>query len=122
MKKRFLIYSFMLCLNSIAQTKTTGNVVEYFGKEKIITTAEGNVLYQFINGYTLQTESRTGTLFNGQDPVAWQYAVGKFVNPNTEKGDWQEIHVDSAQVFSGKPMKSAFLYTQYNALKEQIVL
>ena len=46
----------MLCFNSIAQKKTTGNVVEYFGKEKIISTAEGNVLHQFTNGFTLQTE------------------------------------------------------------------
>ncbi|OXA75721.1 Prolyl oligopeptidase family protein [Flavobacterium aquidurense] len=122
MKKGLLIFSIFLCINSIAQTKTTGNVVEYFGKEKIITTAEGNVLYHFINGYTLQTESRTGTLFNGQDPIAWQYAVGKFVNPNKEKGNWQEIEADSAKVFSGKPMRSGFLYTEYNASKEQIVL
>ncbi|RKR12060.1 prolyl oligopeptidase family protein [Flavobacterium sp. 90] len=122
MKKGFLIFLIALGVNSIAQTKATGNVVEYFGKEKITTTAEGNVLYSFTNGYTLASDKRTGTLFNGQDAVAWQYAVGKFVNPNKQKGDWLPIEVDSVGVFSRKEMKSAFLFTEYNSQKEQIAL
>lgn len=122
MRKTLIISLVVLCTNLIAQTKVTGNVVEYFGKEKIVTTAEGSVLHHFTNGYYLPVESRIGTLFNGQDPVAWQYAVGKFVNPNKQKGDWQPIKTDSVGVFSQKEMKSAFLYTEYNSPKEQIVL
>lgn len=122
MKKALVIFLIGLSANAIAQTKTTGNVVEYFGKEKIVTTAEGSVLHNFSTGFTLPADKRSGTLFNGQDPVAWQYSVGKFVNPNKQKGDWQPIKVDSAGVFSGKDMRSAFLFTEYNAPKEQIVL
>jgi len=122
MKKSLLIFLLALCSKSIAQTKATGNVVEYFGKEKITTTAEGTVLQDFTSGFTLATDKRSGTLFNGQDAVAWQYSVGKFVNPNKQKGDWQPIKVDSVGVFSGKEMRSAFLFTEYNALKSQIVL
>lgn len=122
MKKSLLIFLIALCTKSIAQTKATGNVVEYFGKEKITTTAEGTVLHDFTSGFTLATDKRSGTLFNGQDAVAWQYSVGKFVNPNKQKGDWQPIKVDSAGVFSGKEMRSAFLFTEYKASKGQIVL
>jgi len=111
-----------LSANLVAQTKVTGNVVEYFGKEKIVTTAEGNVLHQFSDGYFLLADKKNGTLFNGQDPVAWQYAVGKFVNPNKQKGDWQPIKQDSVGVFSQKEMRSAFLFTEYNSPKEQIAL
>jgi len=111
-----------LSANLVAQTKVTGNVVEYFGKEKIVTTAEGNVLHQFSDGYFLPADKKNGTLFNGQDPVAWQYAVGKFINPNKQKGDWQPIKQDSVGVFSQKEMKSAFLFTEYNSPKEQIAL
>ncbi|KIO54791.1 hypothetical protein IW18_00400 [Flavobacterium hibernum] len=111
-----------LCTKSIAQTKATGNVVEYFGKEKITTTAEGTVLHDFTAGFTLATDKRSGTLFNGQDAVAWQYSIGKFVNPNKQKGDWHPIKVDSVGVFSGKEMRSAFLFTEYKASKSQIVL
>ncbi|WP_281225304.1 prolyl oligopeptidase family serine peptidase [Flavobacterium aquiphilum] len=111
-----------LSANLVAQTKVTGNVVEYFGKEKIVTTAEGNVLHQFSDGYFLPADKKNGTLFNGQDPVAWQYAVGKFVNPNKQKGDWQSIKQDSVGVFSQKEMRSAFLFTEYNSPKEQIAL
>lgn len=122
MRRGFIISLIVLCTNLIAQTKVTGNVVEYFGKEKIVTTAEGRILHHFTNGYYLPTESRIGSLFNGQDPVAWQYAVGKFVNPNNQKGDWQPIRTDSVGVFSKKEMKSAFLFTEYNSPKAQIVL
>lgn len=122
MKKSLLIFLIALCTKSIAQTKATGNVVEYFGKEKITTTAEGIVLHDFTSGFTLATDKRSGTLFNGQDAVAWQYSVGKFVNPNKQKGDWQPIKVDSVGVFSGKEMRSAFLFTEYKASKSQIVL
>ncbi|WPO79327.1 prolyl oligopeptidase family serine peptidase [Flavobacterium sp. KACC 22761] len=122
MKKELLIFLIALSTNLTAQTKTTGNVVEYFGKEKIETTAEGSVLHQFTEGYFLPADKKSGTLFNGQDPVAWQYATGKFVNPNKQKGDWQTIKVDSVGVFSGKDLRSAFLFTEYNSPKEQIVL
>lgn len=122
MKKSLLIFLIAMCTKSIAQTKATGNVVEYFGKEKITTTAEGTVLHDFTAGFTLATDKRSGTLFNGQDAVAWQYSVGKFVNPNKQKGDWHPIKVDSVGVFSGKEMRSAFLFTEYKASKSQIVL
>lgn len=122
MKKSLLIFLIALCTKSIAQTKATGNVVEYFGKEKITTTAEGIVLHDFTSGFTLATDKRSGTLFNGQDAVAWQYSVGKFVNPSKQKGDWHPIKVDSVGVFSGKEMRSAFLFTEYKASKSQIVL
>jgi predicted esterase len=122
MNKGLLIFLLALGTNCIAQTKATGNVVEYFGKEKIVTTAEGSVLYHFSEGYTLPADKKSGTLFNGQDPVAWQYAVGKFTNPSKQKGDWLPLKVDTAGVFSGKEMKSAFLFTEYNSPKEQIVI
>ncbi|MFH6962801.1 hypothetical protein ACHRVK_08780 [Flavobacterium plurextorum] len=70
MKKALVIFLIGLSANAVAQTKTTGNVVEYFGKEKIVTTAEGNVLYNFSTGFTLPADKKSGTLFNGQDPVA----------------------------------------------------
>lgn len=91
MKKTLPIFLLTLCMNLIAQTKTTGNVVEYFGKEKIVTTVEGSVLYHFINGHTLVADKRSGTLFNGQDAVARQYAVGKFENPDQQKGDCDDF-------------------------------
>jgi predicted peptidase len=122
MKKGLTFFLIALSVNLIAQTKTTGNVVEYFGKEKIVTTAEGSVLYHFVNGYTLAADKKIGALFNGQDAVAWQYAVGKFVNPDQQKGDWLPVKVDSVGVFSQKEMKSGFLFTAYNSPKEQIVL
>ena len=121
-KALFIVLCSILFPNLFAQTKVTGNVVEYFGKEKIESTAEGSVLHHFRDGYFLTTEKRNGTLFNGQDPVAWQYAIGKFISPNKAKGEWQSVSVDSVGVFSKKELASAYLYTEYKANKEQIVL
>ncbi len=68
-------------LTASAQTKVTGNVVAYFGSEKIETTNEGNISYKFTEGWMLPGGVGAGTLFNGQDMVAWLYAVGQFKTP-----------------------------------------
>lgn len=123
MKKALFIVLFSFFFpNLFAQTKVTGNVVEYFGKEKIESTAEGSVLCHFYDGFFLTTEKRNGTLFNGQDFVAWQYATKKFRSPTKIKGDWQAISADMAGVFSKMELSSAYLYTEYKANKEQILL
>ncbi|MEG0724679.1 MAG: hypothetical protein RR485_01405, partial [Mucinivorans sp.] len=64
-----------------AQTKQTGNVVEYFGKEKIETTHEGVVAAHLVDGLVLPQSTLGGTLFNGADIVAWLYATDNFKTP-----------------------------------------
>lgn len=143
------------------QTKQQGNVVEYFGKEKIETTSEGEVFHKFKDGMLLPTANGGGTLFTGHDMVEWLYASGNFRRPVAgEKIEWSypepppasdseidpqraqqmanamrrrgftpltpwtwsAIEVDSTGVFNSPSMRSAFLYTEYNSPKEQIVL
>lgn len=57
------------------------NIVTIFGQEKIEKTDEGEVFHVFRNGFLLPGGVNQGTLFNGQDMVAWLYASGKFNTP-----------------------------------------
>lgn len=57
------------------------NIVTIFGQEKIEKTDEGEVFHRFQKGFLLPGGTNPGTLFNGQDMIAWMYAAGKFVTP-----------------------------------------
>ncbi|MEG2494336.1 MAG: prolyl oligopeptidase family serine peptidase [Mucinivorans sp.] len=116
-----------------AQTKQTGNVVEYFGKEKIETTHEGVVAAHLVDGLVLPQSTLGGTLFNGADIVAWLYATDNFKTPlagdtlvafydGRSGSKWQPIAADSTDTFRGRELRSAYLYTPYQSTKEQIVL
>ncbi len=63
------------------QQSIRGNVVEYFGRERVEQTNEGTIAHTFTTGFMLPMASRGGALFNGQDLVAWQLAKGKFKIP-----------------------------------------
>lgn len=58
-----------------------GNVVAIFGQEKVETTDEGKVFHRFREGLLLPGGVGGGTLYNGQDMVAWLYATGRFRTP-----------------------------------------
>jgi pimeloyl-ACP methyl ester carboxylesterase len=121
MRKLFLLLLSFQVTTMVAQTTVKGNVVEYFGKEKIETTAEGKVLHQFTNGFFLIDPIPAGTLFNGQDIVAWNYANTATLQSKVNK-EWTPVSADSAGVFKSTDASKGFLFTQFNAANEQIVL
>lgn len=57
------------------------NIVTIFGQEKIEKTDEGEVFHNFRDGFLLPGGTNPGTLFNGQDMIAWMYATDNFVTP-----------------------------------------
>lgn len=91
----------------------TGNIVEYFGKDRIENTEEGMILHQFSKALVLRESVRPAVLTGGEDVVAWQIATGRFERPLTGqmlkdnyKSDpielvWEAITADSAGTFSG---------------------
>lgn len=64
-----------------AQQGSSGNIVAIFGQEKVEKTDEGEVFHHFRDGLLLPGGTGGGSLFNGQDMVAWMYASGNFVTP-----------------------------------------
>lgn len=122
----------MLPVLMIGQQRT-GNIVEYFGKEKVESIHEGKVLHVFEKGLAITPtnvghDSPTFPL----DPVFDKFLM----DPDREvsKGEvfdidylgaeikWRPIEVDSTNSFSGRELRSGYVYLNYRSGTEKIVL
>lgn len=131
MKSLPLICMMIAWFVSFSFAQQTGNIVAYFGHEKVEHTAEGAVLKQFTEGYRLRDALPGGVLFTGQDIVAWQLANGKFVSPAASTWDddqgrenplnWTPVAADSAGRFIDG-MRGAYLYTAFESPDNMIAL
>ncbi len=132
-KKILPLVHALLIAGQMAIGQQTGNIVAYFGQEKIETTSEGTVIHHFKKGYALKDVFPGGMLFTGRDFIAWQLASGNFKSPeirpeqimNVDGKDlllsWQPIEADSSGKFTGG-MQSAYLYTSFFTEDEMTVL
>lgn len=131
-KNSIVLLLSMLPIFMVGQQRT-GNIVEYFGKEKVESIHEGKVLHVFNKGLALTLpswgfDSHTFPV----DPV-----FNKFImEPDMEvsKGaifdidylgteiKWQSIEVDSTNSFSGRELRSGYVYLSYRSGTEKIVL
>lgn len=161
-KKSLLLGSALLLLGTLtlpgAQAQQRdGNIVAIFGQQKVETTDEGRVFHRFRTGLLLPGGVGAGTLFNGQDLIAWLYATGRFKTPaagdslgyayptqreapmayqsNAERRArsryrftplpnwvWSPVETDSTGVFRNPHLRSAYLYTAYDAPRSEIAL
>ncbi|MCL8007615.1 prolyl oligopeptidase family serine peptidase [Gelidibacter japonicus] len=111
----------------------TGNIVEYFGKEKINDVSEGNVLHVFKTGLALQMQNLgfESSSFP-KDPVFNRFLTDKQYRATKESTfdidflgnpmQWQSIKIDSTSSFSGSNLRSAYVYLSYTSNSEQTVL
>lgn len=79
MKKIYLmaVASLYLGLSPLAAQQTKGNIVEYFGKERVERVDEGMILHTFRQGYFLPVTAPSGYLFTTSDGLGWEIATGK---------------------------------------------
>ena len=111
----------------------TGNIVEYFGKEKVAKITEGEVLHLFKKGWALQIQDfgiDSSTFPN--DPVFQQALSDPEYDIKSNKifgidalGNeqrWVPIEVDSTNSFSGRGLRSAYVYLTYRSNTEKIAL
>lgn len=136
MKKMYIMVAaglFMSMTPLLAQ-QTTGNIVEYFGKERVERVDEGIILHAFKQGYFVPVTAPSGYLFATSDGLAWEIATGKFRTP-TEKDltatnygrtreavQWTPITADSTGKFTNRALRRAYVYTGYEADKPQVAL
>lgn len=111
----------------------TGNIVEYFGKDRVENTEEGIILHQFSQGLVLRGSVRTAVLTGGEDVAAWQIATGRFERPleGQKLADnygedpidlvWEALEADSAGTFSGNLGRS-WVYMELESPEELSVL
>ena len=136
MKKMYILIATGLFISMaplIAQ-QTTGNIVEYFGKERVERVDEGIILHAFKQGYYVPVTAPSGYLFATSDGLGWEMATGKFRTPSEndltatnygrtrEAVQWTPIAADSTGKFANRALRRAYVYTAYEADKPQIAL
>lgn len=136
MKKVYIMFAAGLLLGTtpLMAQQTKGNIVEYFGKERVERVDEGVIFHSFKKGYSVPVTAPSGYLFNSSDGLGWEIATGKFRVP-TEKDltatnygltrqavQWNPLEADSTGKFANRTLRRSYVFTGYNATKPQIVL
>jgi poly(3-hydroxybutyrate) depolymerase len=133
MMKKLLLIGMAFLTTSLLHAQQTGNIVAYFGQEKVESTAEGRVIKQFAEGYRLRDAFPGGVLFSGRDIIAWQIATECFVSPKINPNPaanypdheiplrWELVTADSTGRFV-EGMRGAYLYTEFESPEEMTVL
>lgn len=92
----------------VLQDLKSQNIVTIFGQEKIEKTDEGEVFHHFNEGLLLSASVGQGSLFNGQDIIAWMYATDQFVTPRV--GDTVMCTYPNVSQNGGQqPMRERFM-------------
>ena len=133
-KKSAVVFVILLVLPFVLiGQQRTGNIVEYFGKEKVEDIHEGKVIHVFNKALALSIpsfgfESSSFPV----DPVFDKFLM----EPNTQvkEGEvfdidffgrelkWNAIKVDSSNSFSGRDLRSGYIYLTYKSGSEKTVL
>mgnify|MGYP000931895222 FL=1 len=128
------VASLYLGVSPLAAQQTKGNIVEYFGKERVERVDEGMILHTFRQGYFLPVTAPSGYLFTTSDGLGWEIATGKFKAPSgndltatnygrtREAVQWTPIEADSTGKFANRALRRAYVFTEYKADKPQIAL
>ncbi|MDA0195749.1 MAG: alpha/beta hydrolase-fold protein [Bacteroidetes bacterium] len=132
-----LIYH-LLCLLIIASTslfgqERLGNIVEYFGKEKVEDVSEGKVIHVFKEGLILRITNFGSTQTSvSKHPVFSKFLLENiteikegqdFIKDQSGKpSTWEVITAGETNEFRDSGLRSGYLYLEYNAEKEANVL
>ncbi len=124
----------LLAVYMTSMAQKDGNIVEYFGREVIEEINEGAVIHVFNEGLMLPAASQGRGLLPETDIIAWLYANGTWITPengqlihpiysgNDSVFTWQTVKANEENSFGGRMLRRSFLYTQFQAPREEIVL
>ena len=131
---KILFYVFILaCAISVSAQNRQGNIVEYFGKEKVEEINEGTVKHIFKEGLALKIRSFGSN--SGSTPRNPVYS--KFLLEDTKEiraGDsfiedalgnpvkWEKIEVGENNEFSDNALRSGYLYLEFHSDQEENVI
>ena len=133
MKFTWFLYSLLTITSfSFAQEKQ-GNIVQYFGKEKVEDVSEGTILHLFTEGLILKKKGFTfGMDVVSSDPVFSEILNKKLSTPiedvkitNSFYGEnleWETIKTQDKNEFNDRGLRSGYLYLEYNSQTDQTVL
>lgn len=130
--KVFLLFLMLISSIAFAQQRT-GNIVEYFGKEKVNDIKEGKLLHVFKTGLALKIQNfRFNSSSFPKDPVFSKFLMQPHYEPiNNDVFDidfmgnelkWKTIKTDTTNSFNDRNLRSSYVYLSYNSDSEQTVL
>lgn len=111
-----------------------GNIVEYFGRERVEQIEEGTVFHTFTEGLTMPLGPGSGGVVPARDIIAWHYAngtfktpaAGAFLHPVTNPEDsvyvWEKLDANEEGLFQSRTMRRAYLYTSLQSPRQEVVL
>ncbi len=123
----------VLALQSARTQNRQGNIVEYFGKEKVNEISEGQLIHVFQDGLAVSINQG----FNAPIDFPIEPIFNQFLNhPDYQplpsdvfdidsQGrpvTWKPIVVDSTGTFSQRSLRSAYVYLTYPSPEEKVVL
>ncbi|MBI6117576.1 alpha/beta hydrolase-fold protein [Salegentibacter maritimus] len=125
----FLFFVFV----SLTAQEREGNIVEYFGKEKVEDVHEGEVLHIFTEALIYKEQQ----LPKDTEAVEYDPLFAKFIgkaksgikegkstgkNYRGEPIRWEEVQVNENSEFQDPGLRDGYLYLEYDADAEEIVL
>ncbi|MBJ6366718.1 carboxylesterase family protein [Snuella sedimenti] len=133
----FKIIPFVLSLlfisTAVSAQQRTGNIVEYFGKEKVETIEEGKLVHVFKEALALKVQTYN---FNSssfpEDPVFNKFLMNAAYVP--KHGDvfdidflgkpitWNAVVVDSTNSFNDRELRSSYVCLKYRSSTSRTVL
>jgi pimeloyl-ACP methyl ester carboxylesterase len=130
--QKFIVFLLFVPSILIAQQKT-GNIVEYFGKEKVNDINEGKLLHVFKTGLALKIQSFS---FNSssfpEDRVFNKFLYSPdYIPVNDQTFDvdflgneqkWRTISTDSTNSFNDRDLRSSYVYLSYRSARARTVL
>ena len=129
---RYVPLVVFLCLSHLlGAQERRGNIVEYFGKEKIDEVSEGRILHLFNQGLVLSGLPRTF----GVDPVRYDAVLASFIgraDTALQAGDqftpvgaegvaWDTVGINDRGEFTGD-FRGGYLFLEYTSDRERPVL
>lgn len=131
--KSLLFFNLLLIPIFLIGQQKTGNIVEYFGKEKVNEIKEGKLIHVFKKGLALKIESFN---FNSSsfpvDPVFEKFLMQSDVQVHDEdifgidflgnELKWKSISTDSTSSFNDRDLRSSYIYLTYKSNTEKKVL
>ncbi|PCE66288.1 carboxylesterase family protein [Sediminicola luteus] len=112
--------------------KRQGNIVEYFGKEKVNEIKEGKPYHVFSKGLYLSGQrSALNSMTFPTDPVFKDFLMSDkkvtqgetgFIDTEGNPQSWQSISTDDKSTFNDRKLRGAYVYLTYTSKTEKTVL
>ena len=129
----FLLIILFLSKLVVYSQQKTGNIVAYFGKEKVNEINEGKLLHVFTSGLAIKISNFN---FNStsfpKDPVFRKFLLEpNYIVKEHDVFDidllgneikWKKINTDSTNTFRDSNLRSSYVYLTYRSNSEKIVL